>query len=206
MGFAALVNTTLFNTVLLPTKFGELGSDIPQMKLGEQIQTVNTDLNKNAGAQMELDCKYTVKVKIGAEEVTLTNAASVSGLTMVRTVEKKPYFDYTAVIPGNVSYGMVTIAYTYSKESTFVNWLKAGLESGAGRPVNLLLEFAVGTKKLVLVLEDAYLCSWSLGGELNSSAEVGTVLKENLSFNYSGISITNEVASGGVQPVPESAG
>ena len=192
MSFANLVNTTLFNTILVPTKFGESGKDIPQMALGTLMQTVNTNLSKNVGDKLALDCKYTVKVIIDSQEVTLTNAASISGLRMLRAVEKKSYYDYTALLPGNVTYDAVMISYTYTKEPTLVNWLKAGVESGDSYSVDLLLEMAIGTNKLVLMLEDACLFSWTLGGDLNKSSETATVLKENLSFSYSGVKITVE--------------
>ena len=189
MGFAALVNTTLFNTILVPTKFGNSGSDIPQRALGKQMQTVNNFLSKNADAKLALDCQYTIKAIVDSEEMTITNAASISGLRMLRTVEKKGYYDHTALLPGNVSYDAITISYTYSKEPTFVEWLKAGVDSGDSYSIDLLLEFGVGDNKMVLMLEDACLFSWGLSGELNSTVETGTVLKENLNFSYSGLKI-----------------
>ena len=189
MGFAALVNTTLFNTILVPTKFGNSGSDIPQRALGKQMQAVNNFLSKNADDKYALDCQYTVKAIVDSQEITITNAASISGLRMLRNVEKKGYYDHTALLPGNVSYDAINISYTYSKEPTFVNWLKAGVESGDSYSIDLLLEFGVGDNKMVLMLEDACLFSWGLNGELNSSADTGTVLKENLNFSYSGLKI-----------------
>lgn len=206
MGFTELVNTTLFNSILVPTKFGSSGNDVPEMGLGGLLQKTNSKIKEYGSGS--LNCKCVAKIKIGEKETQLKSCTIVNAFKMSRDVTKRECGDYTANFPGPVKYDPVALTFYYSGDTYILDWLKAGIDDGGSYPVNLVFEFEVGSNKTVITLLDAYLSKWELlseagltpkviglkysssGNGLDKAAEKESTLMEKLTFNYSGIQIS----------------
>lgn len=206
MGFSDLANTTVFNSILVPTTFGSIGKDVPQMGLGGLLQKTNTQINNHVGSA--LTCKYKVRIKIGATETELKSCTVVEMVSMSRNVEKYEYRDYTVNFPGTIMYEPVMISCLYSADSYILDWMKAGLDDGGSYPVDLIIEFGVGSDKVIYTLLDAHLSKWELlsvsgltpkidrlkfkttSNALDYAPGKEETLVEKLTFNYSGIEIS----------------
>lgn len=206
MGFSELANTTVFNSILVPTTFGSTGKDVPQMGLAGLLQKTNKQLNQHVGSG--LSCKYKVNLKIGATETKLVACTIVNTFRMSRNVEKYECGDYTVNFPGIIKYEPVMLTCLYSADSYILDWLKAGIDDGGSYPVDLIIEFGVGSDKAIFTLLDAHLSKWELlsvagltpqiiglryittNNALNQAPEKEATLVERLTFNYSGIEIS----------------
>ncbi len=212
MSFTDLLNTTVNNSILVPTHFGEVGSNVSAAALGKSIASINTRLESAVEKDWSLDCNFKVKIKYGAEVTELTSVTYVSTFGMSRSVEKLQYGDYTVNLPGVVSYNDVMIKCNYTMNSGILDWLMAGVDQGASHTVNLIIETVTNTvtktlfktvttpnSTMVLTLLDAKLTQWHLmdsGGSnsLDAKSDSEACLTENLTFSYSGIEIDTSSA------------
>lgn len=207
MSFTELLNTTVNNSILVPTHFGDVGSNVPVVALGKSIASVNDRLKNESQDGSSLNCSFKVKIKYGAEVTELNSVTYISTFGMNRTVEKLQYGDYTVNLPGSVSYNDVMIKCNYTMNSGILDWLMAGVDQGASHTVNLIIETVTKTvtktlfktvtntkSTMVLTLLDAKLTQWHLmdsGGSnsLDGISGSASCLTENLTFSYSGIEL-----------------
>ncbi len=107
---------------------------------------------------------------------TVGDCQKVAGLSVSRKMDSMPIGGevlYEMKVPGNLSYGEVTLSHLYTNSTVFLNWLinakKDGDTDGTNQGAALLADFEItvggagGKKGVVYVLRDAFPVSWRMG-------------------------------------------
>lgn len=100
----------------------------------------------------------------------------VQGLSVSRKMDSMPIGGevlYEMKVPGNLSYGEVTLSHLYTNSTVFLNWLinakKDGDNDGTNQGAALLADFEItvgsagGKTGVVYELRDAFPISWRMG-------------------------------------------